>query len=359
MLVARSGACEADGGVLGPAARGDIAGCKQTSARQSEVHVMDGFTHRFVNTNGIRMHLVEAGEGFPVVMCHGFPELWYSWRHQIRALSAAGFRAIAPDQRGYGETDRPEPIEAYTQRRIVADVIGMLDALGIEKCVICGHDWGGMTAWNAAMMRPERIERVIGVNTPFIARPPVRPTDVMRAAAAGRFHYMLYFQEPGVAEKELERDVARSMRGFFQDPAAFRPDEMLKAPSGVWGPAGGGILDRLPDRPHGKFLTDDEFEVFVRAFEKTGFRGGLNWYRNIDRNWEESAGLIERVDRPALMITAEFDVVLRPEMADGMSRWVPKLQKTVLIRGCGHWTQQEKPEELNRAMIDFLADLRR
>jgi epoxide hydrolase A/B len=327
--------------------------------KHSEVRVMDEFTHRFVNTNGIRMHLVEAGEGFPVVMCHGFPEIWYSWRHQIRALSAAGLRAIAPDQRGYGETDRPEPIEAYTQRQIVGDVIGMLDALGIEKCVIVGHDWGGMTAWNAAMMHRGRIERVIGVNTPFFPRPPIRPTDAMRAVAAGRFHYMLYFQEPGVAEKELERDVARSLRGFFQDPASFRLAEMLKAPSGVWGPAGGGILDRLPNRPHGKFLTDDEFEVFVRAFEKTGFRGGLNWYRNIDRNWEESAGLTERVDQPALMITAELDIVLRPEMAEGMSQWVPKLQKTVLIRGCGHWTQQEEPEELNRAMLDFLADLKK
>ncbi|HYA34771.1 MAG TPA: alpha/beta hydrolase [Candidatus Binataceae bacterium] len=320
---------------------------------------MSEFTHRFVNTNGIRMHLVEAGQGFPVVMCHGFPELWYSWRHQIRALADAGFRAIAPDQRGYGDTDCPAPIEAYTQKNIVADIIGMLDALAIRKCVIVGHDWGGMTAWNAPLMYPDRIERVIGVNTPFMPRMPMKPTDAMRAMAAGNFHYILYFQTPGVAEAELEKDVRRSLRGFYQDPANIDPEEMRKAPPGVFGPAGGGILDRMPDSPHGKFLTDADFDVFVKAFEKTGFRGGLNWYRNLDRNWEDSTNLPQRVDAPALMITADLDVVLRPEMAEGMSTWVPNLRKTVLIKGSGHWTQQEKPAEVNRAMIEFLADLRK
>ncbi len=319
---------------------------------------MKEFIHRFVGTNGIRMHLVEAGEGFPVVMCHGFPEIWYSWRHQIRALSRSGFRAIAPDQRGFGETDCPEPVEAYTQRQIVADIIGMLDALSIQKCVIAGHDWGGFTAWNAAMMYPERIERVIGINTPFIPRLPMKPTDLIRAMAAGRFHYILYFQEPGVAEQELERDVRRSLRGFYQDAAGFDMAEMRKVPPGVWGPAGGGILDRLPDRPHGRFLSADDLDVFVRAFEKTGFRGALKWYRNIDRNWEESADLPQRVNQPALMITAELDFVLRPEMADGMAVWVPNLRKTVLIKGSGHWTQQEKPDEVNREILEFLADLK-
>jgi pimeloyl-ACP methyl ester carboxylesterase len=303
------------------------------------------------------MHLHEAGTGFPVVMCHGFPELWYSWRHQIRALAAAGFRAIAPDQRGYGETDCPQEIGAYTQRQLVADIVGMLDALAIDKCVIVGHDWGGFVAWNAAMMAPDRIERVIGVNTPFFPRPPIKPTDAMRAMAAGGFHYILYFQEPGVAEAELERDVRRSLRGFFQDPANIDLELLIrKAPPGVFGPAGGGILDRLPDRPHGKFLTDDDFEVFVKAFQRTGFRGGLNWYRNLDRNWEESANLEQRVNQPALMITAELDVVLRPEMADGMSTFVPNLRKTVLVKGSGHWTQQEKPAEVNRAVLEFLSD---
>jgi len=320
---------------------------------------MPEFSHKFVNTNGIKMHLVEAGRGFPVVMCHGFPELWYSWRHQIRALAEAGFRAIAPDQRGYGDTECPPPIEAYTQKNIVTDIIGMLDALGIDKCVIVGHDWGGATAWNAPMIYPERIERVIGINTPFMARPPIKPTDAMKAMAAGNFHYILYFQEPGVAEKELERDVRRTLRGFYQDPPAMSAEEIRKAPPGVFGAAGGGILERMVDAPHGKFLTAEDFEVFVKAFEKTGFRGGLNWYRNIDRNWEESVNLTQKVTQPALMITAEKDVVLRPEMAEGMTTWVPNLRKTVLIKGSGHWTQQEKPREVNAAILDFLSDMKK
>jgi len=315
--------------------------------------------HRYVNTNGIKMHLVEARQGFPVVMCHGFPELWYSWRHQIRALADAGFRAIAPDQRGYGETDCPQPIEAYTQKQIVTDIVGMLDALGIDKCVIVGHDWGGMTAWNAPLMFPDRIVRVIGINTPFMARAPMRPTELMRAIAAGGFHYILYFQDPGVAEKELERDVRRTLRGFYQDPPNLSAEDIRKAPPGVFGQAGGGILDRLVDAPHGKFLTADDFEVFVKAFEKTGFRSGLNWYRNIDRNWEESANLPEKISQPALMITAELDVVLRPEMAEGMTTWVPNLRKTVLIKGSGHWTQQEKPREVNAAILEFLTDMKK
>ncbi len=320
---------------------------------------MSEFIHRYIQTNGIRMHLVEAGEGFPVVMCHGFPEIWYSWRHQLRALAAAGFRALAADQRGYGESDRPAAIEAYTPRQLVGDIVGMMDALGIDKAVIVGHDWGGAVAWNAAMMAPARIERVIALNTPFFPRPPIKPTDLMRALSAGNFHYILYFQEPGVAEAELERDVRRSLRGFYQDVAGFDIAALRKTPPGVLGPAGGGILDRLPDRPHGEFLSAEDFEVFVNAFERTGFRGGLNWYRNIDRSWEESANLEQRVGQPALMMTAELDIVLRPEMAIGMQTWVPNLKKTVLIKGCGHWTQQEKPVEVNQAMLEFLADLQR
>jgi pimeloyl-ACP methyl ester carboxylesterase len=320
---------------------------------------MAEFTHKFVETNGIRMHIAEAGSGYPIVLCHGFPELWYSWRHQMRALADAGFRAIAPDQRGYGETTCPQPIEAYTQRNLVADLTGMLDALGIDQAVVVGHDWGGAVAWNAAMMAPERFTHVIGVNTPFFPRAPLKPTELMRMMAQGKFHYILYFQEPGVAEAELEKDVRRSLRGFYQGASDLVSALDDKAPPGVWGPAGGGILDRLPDRPQGKFLPDSDFEVFVKAFEKTGFRGGLNWYRCIDRSWEEAAGLEQKVNQPALMITAELDPVLRPELCKGMEAFVPNLRKTVLIKGSGHWTQQEKPAEVNAAMLEFLADLKK
>src|SRR3984893_17233175 len=237
-------------------------------------YAMSEFNHRFVDTNGIRMHVAEAGEGYPVVLCHGFPELWYSWRHQMRALADAGLRAIAPDQRGYGDTGGPEPIEAYTQREIVADLIGMLDAMEIEKCVVVGHDWGGVVAWNAALMAPARIERVIVLNTPFFPRTPLKPMDFIRAIAAGKFNYIVYFQEPGVAEEELGRDVRRSLRSFYQGGELLKGvdgAELRKLPAGVLGPAGGGILDHLPDKPHGSFLSDEDFEVYVRAFEKRGF----------------------------------------------------------------------------------------
>lgn len=313
---------------------------------------MDEFKHHYVHTNGIRMHVHEVGSGYPVVLCHGFPEIWYSWRHQLRALGAAGLRAIAPDQRGYGETDRPLPIEAYSMRNLVADLTGMLDQLGIERCAIVGHDWGGLVAWAAAMMAPDRFEKVAGLNTPFLPRPPVKPTDVFRAIAGGNFHYILYFQEPGVAEAELERDVRRTLRGFYQDLAELEVDS--SSPPGVMGPAGGGILDRLPDRAPGAFLTPSDFEVFVEAFKRSGFRGPVNWYRNFDRNWEDTVGLEYRVNQPALMICAERDPVLPPWMARGMKNLVPNLTKTIVIKNCGHWTQQEKPDEVNQALIEFL-----
>lgn len=319
---------------------------------------MSEFTHKQVQANGLNMHVVEAGSGFPVVLCHGFPELWYSWRHQLRALADAGFRAIAPDQRGYGDTDAPQPIEAYTMHHLVGDLTGLLDALDIDKAAIVGHDWGGIMVWQAALLAPHRIAAVVGVNTPFFPRSPAPPTQIMRAMAQGNFHYILYFQEPGVAEAELERDVRRSLRGFYQSFPREAAQAAKERPPGVWSGAGGGILDKLPDAPPGDFLTAADFDVFVRAFERTGFRGGLNWYRNLDRNWELTAYLsAAKVTQPALMITAELDVVLRPELAEGMSRWVPNLRDTILIRNCGHWTQQEKPAAVNQALIGFLRSL--
>jgi pimeloyl-ACP methyl ester carboxylesterase len=319
---------------------------------------MTELTHQHIDSNGIHMHVVEAGSGFPVLFCHGFPEIWYSWRHQLRALADAGFRAIAPDQRGYGETDAPAAIDAYTIHHLVGDLTGVLDALGIEKAAIVGHDWGGLLVWQMALLAPHRVAAVVGINTPFFPRLPMQPTLMMRAVAQGNFHYILYFQEPGIADAELERDVRRTLRGFYQEI----PKEIIEAskdvPPGVLGPHGGGILDRLPDGAPGTFLTAADFEVFARAFERSGFRGGLNWYRNFDRNWELTAYLTgAKVSQPALMITAELDPVLRPEMADGMSAWVPNLRDTILVKGSGHWTQQEKPEDVNRALIGFLQAL--
>ena len=315
--------------------------------------------HHYVDTNGIRMHVAEAGEGLPVVFCHGFPELWYSWRHQLEALAAAGYRAIAPDQRGYGDTDAPEAIDAYTVHHLTGDLTGMLDALGIERAVIVGHDWGGIIAWQAAQLAHQRFAGVVGINTPYFPRPPMNPIAMMRAIADGNFHYVLFFQEPGVAEADLGRDVRRTLRGFYQNPNREMVELIRSIPSGVFGPAEGGLVERMTDLPPGDFLTAEDFEVFARAFEKTGFRGGLNWYRNFERNWETTAYLAgAKVEQPALMITAELDAVLRPEMAEGMEMWVPQLRRTVLVRDCGHWTQQEKPAEVNAALLEFLREFR-
>lgn len=314
-------------------------------------------SHRQIETNGIRMHVAEAGNGFPVLLCHGFPELWYSWRHQMTALAEAGFHAIAPDQRGYGDTDAPQAIDAYTIHHLVGDLTGLLDALNIEKAVIVGHDWGGFVVWQMALLAPHRVAGVVGVNTPFFPRFPMRPLAMMRATAQDNFHYILYFQEPSVAESELERDVPRSLRGFYQPPNRELMELLRNVPMGAFGPAGGGILDRLPDAPPGAFLSAEDFAVFVAGFQKSGFRGGLNWYRNFDRNWELTAYLHNaKVLQPALMVTAELDVVLRPEMAVGMEAWVPNLRRTVLIEGSGHWTQQEKPAAVNAALLEFLRE---
>ena len=317
--------------------------------------------HHTVETNGIRMHVAEAGEGFPVVFCHGFPELWYSWRHQLEALAAAGYRAIAPDQRGYGDTDAPAAIEAYSIHHLAGDLTGMLDALGLEKAVIVGHDWGGLVAWQSAMLAPQRFVGVVGINTPHFPRMPISPMTMMTAMAQGNFHYILYFQQPGVADEEFSRDTRRTLRGWYQSPDRAAIEEYNKGnqASGVFGPNEGGMLDRMVDAPHGSYLSAADFEVFAKAYEKTGFTGGLNWYRNMERNWETTAYLSNvKVLQPALMITAELDPVLKPEMAEGMSLYVPNLRKTVLVRDCGHWTQQEKPAEVNAALLDFLREFR-
>ena len=283
--------------------------------------------HRHVTANGIRIHYTEQGRGFPVVLCHGFPELWYSWRHQVPALAAAGLRAIAPDLRGYGDTDKPGTVEDYDAPHLVGDLVGLLDALEVEKAVVVGHDWGGLVVWYTALMRPERVERVVALNIPYPARPPMRPTEAMKLLPDGRFNYILAFQDPAI-DARLEANL----EGFFQN----------------------FVLAGARNRD---FMSKEDLQTYLEAFRKGGLTGPLNFYRNIDRNWEITEPLHGRqVSHPTLMITAEYDPVLKPEMAQGMERFVPNL-RVELIRECGHWTQQEKPQEVNRLLLDFLADL--
>lgn len=307
-----------------------------------------------VKTNGIDMAVYEAGskDGPAVVLCHGFPELAYSWRHQLPALAAAGYRAIAPDQRGYGRTSRPENAEDYDMVHLTSDLIGLLDALEIEKAVFVGHDWGELVVWNVPVLHPDRVAGVIGVNTPFLARPPIDPIMGMRALY-GDDMYIVYFQKPGEADALLAKDVGRVFR-FFMRKNAMTAADYAKLPQEQKNFA---LVRALQGDEAGwpgeALLSPEEMKFFIDTFTRTGFTGGINWYRNFSRNWKLSGGWEQKVRQPALMIMAQDDVILTPKMADGMEQFVPDLEK-VLIKNCGHWTQQEHPEETNAAMIDWL-----
>jgi pimeloyl-ACP methyl ester carboxylesterase len=320
---------------------------------------------RIVETNGIRMHIAEQGAGPLVVLCHGFPESWYSWRHQLPALAAASFHAVAPDMRGYGRTDSPDAIDQYTLLHLVGDMVGLLDVLGAESAVIAGHDWGAPVAWHAALLRPDRFRAVIGLSMPFRPRGSVRPTTVMSQTDDAVF-YQLYFQTPGMAEAEFERDVRSTFRHLLYSASGDAPrgDATMANPAAVGMVLRrGGFLSRLVE-PSAlpAWLTEDDLEFFAEEFTRTGFRGGLNWYRNIDRNWELLAPFAgARVTVPALYVAGDRDLVVAfrgmDQLIPNLQKFVPHLRKTVMLPGCGHWTQQERPEEVNAAMVDFLRGL--
>ena len=301
---------------------------------------------RMVQTNGIRLAVYEQGSGVPVVFSHGFPELAYSWRHQLPALANAGFRAIAPDQRGYGASDRPEAVEAYDIVQLTGDLVGMLDALGIDKAVFCGHDWGGMVIWTLGQLHPSRVLGLIGVNTPFLPRSPVPPIGMLEQMM-GPDHYIVHFQKRGDADTRLAKDVRRVFDVLMRCDIKLADIDMSK-----------GIRNLAAMVEEGEMrgramLSDAERDVFVRAFERTGFTGGINWYRNFDRNWRLTEHAPQVLDVPALMVMAEDDFALPPALAEGLEKYVPKVEK-VLIKSCGHWTQQEKPVELNAILLDWL-----
>ncbi|HYC23146.1 MAG TPA: alpha/beta hydrolase [Candidatus Bathyarchaeia archaeon] len=311
-----------------------------------------GTKRHTVRSNGIRIAVTEQGEGPAVVLCHGFPELAYSWRHQLPALAAAGFRAIAPDQRGYGDSDRPAEVTAYDMHHLTGDLVGLLDALGIERAVFVGHDWGGLIVWMMPLLHRSRTAGVIGVNTPYFPRPPAPPVAMFRGML-GENYYVVHFQQPGVADAGLARDVRRVFTQLMR--RGVPPEHLASLALKHDGTVRNMVeLVERDDPPGEPLLSGEALEVYVRAFEKSGFTGGINWYRNLDRNWENSAELGgAKIDVPSLMVTAEWDPVLRPEMAAHMPALVADLE-TAMIPACGHWTQQEKPEELNRVMVDWL-----
>ena len=311
--------------------------------------------HRTIRTNGIDMHVAEAGEGPPVVLCHGFPELWYSWRHQLPVLAEAGYHVIAPDQRGYGETTAPADIADYDILHLSDDLLGLLDALGYERAVFAGHDWGAPVVWHLAQRVPERVAGVVGLSVACTPRPPMPPIQLFKALFGDTFFYILYFQEPGVADEELGRDTERSLRAFYWTISGDSPEGAFK----VLPAEGTGLLDALSDTEvQPDWFTADDLAVYTAAFRRTGFTGGLNWYRNFDRNWELTASLADgKVEVPAFFIAGQRDPVVLAAPPEVMETTVADLRGTVLIPGVGHWTQQEAPGVVNDALLGFLREI--
>jgi pimeloyl-ACP methyl ester carboxylesterase len=310
---------------------------------------------RFVQSNGLRMHVLEEGSGPLVVLLHGFPEFSGTWRHQLRALAAAGYRAVAPDQRGYGQTDAPEREDAYTIFHLVGDVIGLLDALGEDQAVVVGHDWGAPVAWNAALLRPDRIRAVVGMSVPARHRPPAPPTEFMRKRF-GDNYYQLRFQRPDVAEHDFGPDVRAMLRTLMHAASG----DVL--PEHRWQPATGGpFLAGLVDPGRAPaWLGEDQLDALTSVFVRTGFRGGLCWYRNMDRSWELSAPFAGRtIDQPSMFLIGDADPGYpgaRPAI-DALPQIARGLRRSLIMPGVGHWIAEERPAEVNAALVDFLAGL--
>lgn len=322
---------------------------------------MTTIQHRFIDTNGLRMHIAEQGEGPLVVLCHGWPESWYSWRHQLTALAEAGYHAVAPDQRGYGQTDKPEAIDAYHILNLTADIVGLVHALGQEQATIVGHDWGAPVAWHCALLRPDMFPALALFSVPYMQRAwtDSRPTDAMKLMVGEQYNfYQLYFQEPGKAEAELEADVRRSLLGFLYSASGDPPPEQR------WRYLFNRtetLLDTITvPATLPQWLTEEDLDFFVQEFTRNGFRGGLNWYRNIDRMWELTRFLCgAKIHQPSLFVVGEFDPVIpmSPRAYDAVKDTMPNLQKKALIPGAGHWIQQERPVEVNRLLLEFLANV--
>jgi pimeloyl-ACP methyl ester carboxylesterase len=337
-----------------------VVGATALADTTQQEGTMDGPKQRLVEANGIHLNIAEQGEGPLVLLCHGFPESWYSWRHQLGALTQAGFRAVAPDMRGYGKSDRPQAIDQYTLFHLIGDMVGVLDTLGAATAVIVGHDWGATVAWHAALLRPDRFRAVAALSVPFRPRGKAPPTTLMPRTAEAQF-YQLYFQEPGVAEAELERDPPAAVRNMLYGGSGDAPRR--EGADFAMVPRGSGFLRGAAapaDLP--AWLSERDVDFYAGEFQRTGFAGALNWYRNIDRNWEYLAPFTgAAVTVPALYLAGDRDMVVAfpgmDQLLANLKRFVPGLRKILMLKGCGHWTQQERRAEVNAALIDFLRGL--
>ncbi|MDX1383877.1 MAG: alpha/beta hydrolase [Thermoanaerobaculia bacterium] len=325
---------------------------------------MAGVSLRHLDVGGLRMRIAEAGSGPLVLFAHGFPESWYSWRHQLPALAAAGYHAVAPDMRGYGETDAPAAIADYDVHHLCGDLTGLMDALGEEQAVLVGHDWGALVVWTCALLEPERVSAVAALSVPYGGRAERSPVETWKETFGDNFFYILYFQEldengQGLAEAEFDAAPREILSRLYTSPDTPREPPEVSDPlraAGGWTPRFGRPTER-PD-----WLSQADLDYYVAEFERTGFRGGVNYYRNFHRNWETTPELAgARVQQPSLFIAGELDGVIRGGTEASLTQMIggatEDLRGVHLIPEMGHWVQQESPEEVNRLLLEFLAGL--
>ena len=326
----------------------------------NETSPIEGIQFQFVESNGIRMRVATMGDSGPlVIMAHGWPESWYSWRHQIVAVANAGYRVVAPDMRGYGATDAPANVEDYNITEVAADMVGLVDAFGEEKAIIIGHDWGSIVAWNTVLLHPDRFSALVAMSVPYSGRAAQSPLLSWQEAYGDNFYYILYHQEPGVAEAEYDADPEGLLSRLYLSPDSPREPATItdrKRSAGGW-IGRMGKPTGLPD-----WLTRADLDYVVNQFKAAGFRGGVNYYRNFHRNWEITPQLADaRVTVPTLFIAGEKDVVIagapQARLEGAMRRVVDDLRGVILIPAAGHWIQQERPDETNAAVLAFLQSL--
>ena len=320
-------------------------------------HLQHDLNHRVVSTNGIRIHVAECGDGPLVILVHGFPESWYSWRYQLPALADAGYRAAAIDVRGYGRSSAPRHVEDYRMIRMVADIAGLVSALGADRATLIGHDWGAPIVWNSALLRPDLFRGVAGISVPYNApgaADGTRPTDSFAARGGESEFYIGYFQEPGRAEAEIEADVRRWLLGFYYCASG----DITDGPNISLVERGKKLSDKFQyPETMPAWLSDQDLDYYAAEFERSGFSGGLNRYRNVDRDWEDLSAFAHRpIEIPALFIGGSKDgpTVWGKPSIDRFNETLPKLVKSVVLEGSGHWIQQERPDETNAELIEFL-----
>jgi pimeloyl-ACP methyl ester carboxylesterase len=314
---------------------------------------LSDINQRRVSTNGIELNIAEQGEGPLVLMLHGFPESWYSWRHQIPAVAGAGFHAVAPDMRGYGKSDKPGDITTYNQVEVTRDIVGLISSLGYETAIVFGHDWGAPTAWSCALHHPDKVTAVGALSVPFSPRAATPPLDMMKEIFKNMFFYQLYFQEPGVAEAEWETNVRVNLRKFYHiGSGAFDAGNFIAPRS----PDSDLLSDIEDPATLGNWCTESDLDFYTAEFEQSGFRGPLNYYRNHNLTWSLTEGSPKKINQPALFVAGEKDgvIMLAADALKNMPSYVTNLKVNQLIPGIGHWTQQEAPDEVNSLMIDFL-----